>query len=130
MPEPDDVPVYELPDLLRPGESVALPGTLDELLADARGMGRHIIGALRAAGIATTQELFERLPLESVPFTRGLAGARGNELIQHLGDRWCVFLRTKDDIDAINAKTVYAADRRRNATQEARTGLRLVGGEK
>lgn len=129
IPMPEEVPVYELPDLLRPGESVALPGTLDELFADARGMGRPIIAALRDAGIATTRELFERLPVESVAFTRGLSGARGNELLQHLGDRWCVFLRSKDDIDAINAKTVYSADRRRRAQQEARAGLRIVGGE-
>jgi hypothetical protein len=127
------VPDFKVPDPLRPGEVLLLPGTLDELFADAPAMGFALVRALRDNGVTTTAELFTYVADEAVRFAKGLGPIRAQQVRQHLAERWGVTLHGEAQLEANVVTTLAATGRREDATRNARNALRVInadGGER
>lgn len=129
IPTPDEVQDFEVPDPLRPGEVLVLPGTLDELFADAPSMGFPLVRALRDNGVTSTAELFRYVADEAVRFAKGLGPIRAQQVRQHLAEQWGVTLHDEAQLEANVVTALAATGRRQDATREARKSLRVVNAD-
>lgn len=114
-PQPDDDQLvyehddaYQVDDVLRPGRTISLPPTLQELFAHAPGHGIAWISAFRDQGVTTTRDLYELVAVEKLQYVPRL-GVGGRAMARFLAERWLAPLRDGAELDSIASRGMVAA---------------------